>query len=157
MIGAKNRLFWTGVVETNFWFHRLHFYQYLICDFLSSPELFLILKEKSWINFKKYRKCKYSFDVMTIHKSVFSVWGTFRTHCYDSGQSFWLLVLTRVWLDWTESNALLSIVAHRGSQIHLSLCIGSLPAKDTSTVNSYETEHSQNEHTLSISSHWYWQ
>lgn len=65
------------------------------------------------------------------------------------------LVLTRVWLD--RIKCLLSILAHSDSQIYLSLCIGSLPAKDTSKVNICEAGHSQNEHTVSISSHWYWE
>lgn len=56
-----------------------------------------------------------------------------------------LSALTRVWLDWTDSNVLLSILAHRDSRTYLSQATGSLPAKDASK-NSLETEHSQNEH-----------
>jgi len=58
-----------------------------------------------------------------------------------------LFALTSIWLDRTESYVLLSISAHRDSQISLSQGVGSLPAKDTSKVNSLEIEHSQHEHS----------
>lgn len=53
------------------------------------------------------------------------------------------LALTRVWLDRTESNVLLSTLAHWDSQIYISQGIGSSPAKDTSKVNSLEIEQSE--------------
>lgn len=53
------------------------------------------------------------------------------------------LGITRVWLDRTESNVLLYILAHRDLQTYFSQVIHSSPAKDTSEVNNVKTEHSQ--------------